>query len=177
MTVIDKDVTSQGESSAIITGLTEGSYEIELTVTGGYFSSGIIRVSLIVEPPLDCSTAYPSTSILWPPNKEIIPVQVLGVTNFTAEPMVIEIDAIRQDERVGKGKFSPDGFGVGTSTAGLRAERKINGNGRVYHIRFTARVESGGFCSGEVLVGVPHDQDGGSVPIDDGPLFDSTQPG
>ena len=93
---------------------------------------------------------------------------------------MITIDSIFQDEPVdsdgdgsfGDGSFAPDGRGVSTSTAEVRVERAGAGNGRVYHISFTANDVYGGSCSGEVLVGVPKSQDGG--PVDDGALFDST---
>jgi hypothetical protein len=65
---------------------------------------------------------------------------------------------------------------VGTPTAEVRAERDGGGNGRVYHISFTADDGHGGTCSGEVLVGVPHDQGVEGDPADDGALYDSTIP-
>ncbi len=34
----------------------------------------------------------------------------------------------------------------------------------------------GGTCNGTMTVGVPHDRGKGSTPIDDGQLFDSTEP-
>jgi len=42
----------------------------------------------------------------------------------------------------------------------------------VYHVFYSASDGRGGTCSGEVLVGVPHDVK--DVPVDDGPLYDST---
>ena len=48
------------------------------------------------------------------------------------------------------------------------------GNGRVYHIAFTATDPGGRTCSGSVEVGVPHDKK--DTPVDDGPTFDSTLP-
>jgi hypothetical protein len=89
--------------------------------------------------------------------------------------MSITIDGILQDEPVhtpGSGSTSPDARGVGTATAELRAERDGGGNGRVYHVSFTADDGQGGTCSGEVLVGVPASVN--SEPVDDGPLHDST---
>ena len=78
----------------------------------------------------------------------------------------------------GSGNTGPDGSGVGTSTAFVRAERvgnpKTPGNGRVYHITFEATDAAGGSCTKTVKVGVPHDQGGKATPIDGGPLFDST---
>jgi hypothetical protein len=61
---------------------------------------------------------------------------------------------------------------VGTDTAEVRAERVGSGNGRVYHVSFTATDELGLSCSGEVTVGVPRSRHG--TPVDDGALFDST---
>ena len=105
----------------------------------------------------------------------------MGVTDPDGDPVTITIDSIFQDEEVdtiGDGSFAPDGQGVGTDSAEVRAERvgtkKVPGNGRVYHIYFTADDGMGGACSGEVLVGVPHDQGKGLIPVDEGPLYDST---
>ena len=53
----------------------------------------------------------------------------------------------------------------------LRAERAGKGNGRVYHVNFTAR-DATGSCTGEVLVAVPKSKK--HVAVDDGPLYDST---
>jgi hypothetical protein len=99
---------------------------------------------------------------------------VLGVNAPEGDPIAITIDGILQDEPVdapGSGKTSPDGRGVGTATAEVRAERIGSGNGRVYHIRFTADDGDGGTCSGEVLVSVPKSKK--RTPVDNGPLYDS----
>jgi uncharacterized repeat protein (TIGR01451 family) len=133
--------------------------------------------------PPDCSGAAPSIEIIWPPNHQFIPIEILGVTDPDSDPVSVTIDRIWQDEpvdTVGDGSFTPDGGGVGTDTAYVRAERvgskTVPGNGRVYHIRFTADDGQGGTCSGEVLVGVPHDQGKGRTPLDNGALYDSTIP-
>jgi uncharacterized repeat protein (TIGR01451 family) len=131
----------------------------------------------------DCFAAAPSQGILWPPDHRFVAISILGVTDPDGDDVSINIDAIRQDEPVdstGDGKFVPDGRGVGTATADLRAERvggsgRDRGNGRVYHVYFTASDGNGNACSGKVLVGVPHDMGQGKVPVDDGPLYDSTQ--
>lgn len=80
-----------------------------------------------------------------------------------------------QDEPVdaqGDGSFSQDGEGVGTDTANVRAERAGTGNGRVYHVDFTADDGNGNFCSSTVQVDVPRSLKHG--PVNDGPIFDST---
>lgn len=104
-----------------------------------------------------------------------VPIQVLGVTDPESDPFSIVIDSIFQDEAVDaddSGNTAPEGRGVGTDTAEVRAERVGTGNGRVYHIGFTATDSFGGTCSGVVKVEVPVSRN--SVVVDDGPLFDST---
>jgi hypothetical protein len=129
----------------------------------------------------DCSAAVASIGTIWPANHKFVSITVLGVTDPDGDPVTISIDSIFQDEPVdalGDGRFAPDGADVGGSTAYVRAERsgtkKLSGNGRVYHIGFTAEDGNGATCSGEVLAGVPHDRN--SPPIDDGALYDSTVP-
>ena len=41
---------------------------------------------------------------------------------------------------------------------------------------FTASDGKGGSCTGTMMVGVPHDQGQGAIPIDDGQIYDSTVP-
>lgn len=130
------------------------------------------------EPP-DCTGAYASLDTIWPPNHKFVAVDVLGVTDPDGDDVTITIDSIYQDEPVdstGDGSFVPDGQGVGNTTAEVRAERDGSGNGRVYHIGFTADDGKGGTCSGEVLVGVPKSQGKNGAPVDDGALYDSTVP-
>ena len=110
-----------------------------------------------------------------------MPITVLGVIDPDGDPVTITIDKIYQDEPLnttGDGNFVPDGKGLGTSTAEVRAERvgtpKVPGNGRFYHIYFTATDPHNASCQGEVMVAVPHDQ--AKPPVDDGPLYKSTLP-
>jgi hypothetical protein len=145
---------------------------------------GKLRITLeSINRPPDCSAAAPSVSLLWPPNHQMVPVSVLGVTDPDNDPISITITSIRQDEpvnTVGDGNTEVDGTGIGTSTAEVRAERtgnkRVPGNGRVYHISYSAADGNGGTCSGAVKVGVPHDQGGRPQPVDDGPIYDSTAP-
>ncbi len=137
-----------------------------------------LTISIANEPP-DCSQAAPSVGTLWPVNHKFVPIDVLGVTDPEGDAITINIDSIFQDEPVdtyGDGRFTPDGQGVGTPTAEVRAERTgtpaVPGNGRVYHIGFTATDAYGLICTGEVLVNVPHDK--AKPAVDDGALYDST---
>lgn len=127
--------------------------------------------------PPDCQAAAPSVSRLWPPNHRLEPLDIVGVTDPDGDAVTVTIASIRQDEPVnatGDGDTAPDGFGAGTGAALLRSERSGGGNGRVYHVAFTAADAAGGNCTGEVTVCVPHDGKPGRVCVDEGPLFDST---
>lgn len=138
----------------------------------------VIALKQTNQPP-DCSKAQPSVAILWPPNHKLVPISVAGISDPDGDTVTLTVTKITQDEAVnglGDGDTSPDGFGVGTPQAQVRAERSGTGNGRVYAITFKADDGKGGTCNATVNVGVPHDQGKGSVPIDDGQNFDSTLP-
>jgi len=124
----------------------------------------------------DCSEATPSTDSLFPPNHKMNDITISGVTDPDGDTVTLMIDGITQDEPTngkGDGDTSPDGDGVGTDTAQIRAERSGKGDGRVYEISFTADDGNGGMCTGSVSVGVPHDKK--STAVDSGQNFDSTQ--
>ena len=144
----------------------------------GVSFSNVATVAITVLPSNtapDCSGATSSVTFIWPPDKSFVAVNILGVTDADGDP--ITIDSIFQDEKVGHGNNSPDGMGIGTDTAYVRAERAGNGNGRVYHVTFTASDGQGGSCTETLrLPVVDHDQSGEEIDdIDEGPLYDSTQ--
>jgi YVTN family beta-propeller protein len=124
--------------------------------------------NVLGQPP-ECSNATPSVSLIWPPTNKMVPVNILNVTDPDNDLAAITITAIRQDEVP---RPEVDGAGIGTSTAFVRAERDIPGNGRVYIIVFKATDTQGYSCTGYVQVGVPHDQH--SIPYNDGDVYDST---
>jgi hypothetical protein len=132
-------------------------------------------IVLAVGAGMECSNAEASFSKMWPPEHTLIPIDIIGVTDDTGDPAEIMITAITQDEPVdglGDGDTAPDGDGVGTSTALVRAERSGTGNGRVYEISFLAKDGSGARCEGAVNVYVPHSKK--SLALDDGQQYDST---
>jgi Bacterial Ig domain/Bacterial Ig-like domain (group 1) len=157
------------------------------TVSDGNGGSDSGQVNINVTPVNDapfCSAAAPSISQIWPPNHKLVNVSVFGVTDpVEGSAITITINSIWQDEPTntqGDGNTPVDGYGVGTATAQVRAERagnpKTPGNGRMYHINFTGTDAQGGTCTGTVKVGVPHDQGNGSTVIDGGPIYKSTAP-
>lgn len=154
-------------------------FTASVTCCQGVVCAGSDAALFTPNQPPNCAGAYPSIGRIWPPNHKFVAIEVLGVTDPDGDPVSITITGIKQDEIVdtyGDGNFVPDGLGVGTSTAHVRAERsgtaKVPGNGRMYHISFTADDGRGMTCAGEVLVGVPHDYF--ALVHDGGPIYDST---
>lgn len=132
---------------------------------------------IITNNPPDCSSAVASQDFLWPPQHQLENVNILGVTDPDNDAISITIDSISQDEPTngtGDGDVTPDGFGLETSTAVIRAERAGDGNGRIYRIAYTATDSNNAECSGEVLVGVNHDQGKKGNAVNDGTIYDST---
>jgi hypothetical protein len=124
----------------------------------------------------DCSGAAAS-DVIWPPNHKMVPITVVGLPDPDNLGVSIVITGIQQDEPLqvnGSGNTQPDGNGIGTDTAWVRAERAGPGTGRIYFISFTATNATGAQCSGSVQTYVPHDQGQGSHPIDTGARYDST---
>ena len=143
------------------------------TVTTGTTSSTVTTT----DSP-DCSGAAASAGVIWPPNHTMVSETIVGVTDPNYASVTIAVTSIFQDESVaaiGSGNTSPDGAGIGTPTAQVRAERAGPGTGRIYIISFSATNPAGGTCTGSVSVFVPHDQGQGFTPIDTGARFDSTQ--
>ncbi len=140
----------------------------------------VITVTNINDPPR-CDLAVASKDVLSPPNHKLEQIAIEGVSdNAGAYNMVtLEIAGVTQDEPVTsleKGDSSPDAviqFGDPADTVLIRRERSKNGNGRVYEVSFTA---DDGFesCDGVVQVSVPRSRK--SDAVDDGQVFDSTQP-
>jgi len=156
-----------------------GTYVLTLTVKDKDGDSGSDVLTISVNSPPVCSAAAASLESLWPVDHTMKSINILGVSDPDGDAVTITITSIYQDELtngLGDGDTSPDGFGIGTETAQVRAERAGNGNGRVYHITFTATDPYGGTCSGLVFVTVPKSQGTNGAAVDDGALYDSTLP-
>jgi hypothetical protein len=152
----------------------DGSIGLQIART----TSSIPRIGWLIgrgEPP-DCSEARAEPDRIWPPNEQFVAVPVLGVTDPDGDEVSIRIDGVAQDEplSVVNDPMSADAWGVGSEQAQVRAERSGRGDGRVYHVHFTASDGLGGACTGAVTICVPHSRKRGCV--DQGPLYDSTRP-
>ncbi len=128
------------------------------------------------QPPL-CGSAVGSLLELWPPNHKFVSVTVDGLIDPDGDPLTVRVNGVTQDEAVqgsGDGDTCPDADGVGTTAAVLRSERSGEGDGRVYHVAFSAFDPSASSCQGAFVVCVPHDRGHGGSCTDGGGLFDST---
>jgi hypothetical protein len=159
---------------------TSGTYSLVLSVTDkdGGVGSDTVGVTVVNQAP-SCTDAVASISEIWPANHKMVDVSVLGVTDADGDTISIVVDSIFQDEptnTTGDGNTEVDGQ-IDGSIAWVRAERsgtkKVPGDGRAYHIGFTAS-DGEDSCSGTVSVRVPHDQGKKSVFVDGGALYDAT---
>ena len=133
----------------------------------------VVNVKNANDPP-DASLAQPTLGILWPPNHKLVAIGITGVSDPDSNA-TITIDSVFQDEPTndtGDGDTPVDAVINNDGTVMLRAERSGNGDGRVYHIHFTAS-DIEGSTSGVVTVSVPKKKR--SAALDGGALHQSTQ--
>ena len=174
-----------GDVTGTLTGASLGTHFVSVTATDtgnpplADVENWFWTVSPANDPPI-CDDARPHPAVLRPPNRRFVEIVIDGVRDpGSSEPVDLVIDSIAQDEPVDRPpRFAPDGLGVGTPTAQLRAERirsrrQGGGNGRVYHIGFTATDAGGLTCSGVVQVSVPRSRRRPAVD-DAPPFYDST---
>ncbi len=165
VSVQDLAVTSSGEI-AVTYSTRSGNHVLRLE--GG---TGKILFSSVNLPP-DCSGATASPSVLGPANAKMVQVSIRDVADAPGDRLTIALSSIFQDEGL-TSPSTPDATGLGTATALLRAARLSYGNGRVYHLRFTATDSQGKACAGTVKVCVPVLQ--GGTCVDGGARVNSTR--
>jgi len=170
--------TATPSFTAPFVGAAGATLKFQLAVNDGFGGTSsdtvTVAVSNINDPPT-LTNARASIERLWPPNHRMVPVSILGVVDVNNNA-TITITSVKQDEPtsgLGGGDTAIDAIITGDATVLLRAERSEKGNGRVYHIHFTA-ADIEGSVSGAVKVFVPRNQ-ATSVTIDGGELFDSTR--
>lgn len=152
--------------------------QFQLTVDDGFGGTNsattTVTVNNINDPPVS-SNAVPSIATLWPPNHGMVKVAINGVTDPNNNA-TITITGVTQDEPTsggGDGDTAVDAVINGDGTVLLRAERAASGDGRVYHVHFTA-TDFEGSSPGVVTVSVPKNKKSDGA-VDGGELYDSTQ--
>jgi len=177
-------VTLSGANTALpyftapFVGATGATLQFRLTVDDGFggTNSAITTVTVNnINTPPNVDNAQPSSASLWPPNHSMVRVSITGVVDPNNNA-TISITGVTQDEPTngsGDGDTDVDAVINTDGTVLLRAERAGNGNGRVYHVHFTA-TDFEGSASGVVKVVVSHNKKNDAV-VDGGELYDSTQ--
>lgn len=133
----------------------------------------VVHVQNANDPPL-VSAARPTIDCIWPPDHKYLSVGITGVSD-PQDNATITVTSVTQDEPtngLGDGDTAVDAVINSDGTVLLRAERSGKGDGRVYHIHFTAS-DLEGSASGVVTVCVQRDKK--SVAVDGGELYDSTK--
>jgi hypothetical protein len=127
--------------------------------------------------PPNCSFATASPSVLpFDPGGTLRHVSVSGVTGSASASITVSVTSVFQDEPLtgGDDHTSPDAILRPSGGVDLRAERRSNGDGRIYHISFVASDGFGGSCTGVVMVSVPRKE--GVAAVDEGALYNSLGP-
>jgi K319-like protein len=176
VTLVDAN-TALPEFTAPFVNIAGATLQFQLTVNDGFGGTSTatttVTVNNINDPP-NVDHAQPSVSTLWPPNHHMVSISIIGVIDPNNNA-TINITGVTQDEPTngtGGGDTDVDAIINSDGTVLLRAERADGGNGRVYHIHFTAS-DFEGSASGVVNVSVPQNKK--DTAIDDGELYDSTQ--
>jgi hypothetical protein len=142
---------------------------------GGTASDSVNVTVLDVDAPPACGLAQAKPAVLSPADHKMASVAIVGVTDPDKDQVTLTVTGVRQDEPVNSvedGDTSPDAVLQGSSVL-LRRERSGTGNGRVYHVHFTARDNFGGSCTGAVTACMPLKSKPATC-TDGGELYDST---
>ena len=173
-------VPSAGDYFLAVSGLGDALFQGLHDEDGSYVFTVSLDLIPIPNTPPDCSAAIAEPEELWPPDRTMVDVSVVGVTDLDGDPVTLTITSIFQDEPLASvpgTDICGDGAGLGTGVASVRAESSGTGDGRVYSIGFTAQDGHGAECAGTVTVCVPRGHHGSDACVDQGPLFNSTDCG
>jgi CSLREA domain-containing protein len=150
-----------------------------LTLDNARYNPSTASGSLTLLPPNsppDCDSAVTNPLTVWPLTGNFVLVYIT-VTDPDGDPVTLTVTSIFQDEPVGTIPDAPDGGVLSNGVPKVRAERDVDGNGRVYHIFFTATDDNGNSCTGDARIPVvPPDWGGNIDEIDEGPLYNSMIP-
>jgi uncharacterized protein len=137
-----------------------GANVISSTTDLGAGNNSSAFTTSVSNPPPVISSAAAVPSVLWLPLHQMVPVQVSYTVGDSCGDVATGL-AVTSDEPVtGSGQglsgfTSPDWLVIDAHRVRLRAERALNGDGRVYTITITATDSAGGSAAQTVTVAVP----------------------
>lgn len=150
-----------GASVSLSAKLSAGTNVVMLTATDSATNSASCTSTIDVvdtTPPVIHSVSA-SPNILWPPNHQMVSVQIHADVSDTCGSATWKITKVTSNETVdskGSGHTSADWQITGNHTLKLRAERSGKGHGRVYTITIQATDQAGNTAQSTVTVSVPH---------------------
>jgi hypothetical protein len=154
-------VTCSSESGSVFP---IGTTTVTCSSTNQYGNTGSAELAVTVR---DTTTpaitaAAPSTTSLWPPTHEMVPITIaVGASDVVDAEPVCSVTSVSSNEPVsgtGRGDTGPDWTVTGALNLNLRAERAGSGSGRVYTIGVTCADRTGNTSTTTVRVTVPHDR-------------------
>jgi hypothetical protein len=120
-------------------------------------------------------TVLADMPVLWPPNHELVPVNIAGQVRDLCDPnpqvALVSVTSSEPDDAPGTGDGNTTGdiagadLGTADTDVDLRAERNGSGTGRVYQMTYRAVDASGNSTPAFAVVTVPHDQGSGPEPL------------
>jgi hypothetical protein len=154
-----------GQGPVIVATLAPGAHAVVLRVTdraglAGTAAAGV-RITDTTAPTLALRS---SASILWPPNRRMVPVQVAAAARDACGPVTVVLVSATSSEPddapgPGDGGTTGDisGAAIGTPDfdLGLRAERDASGPGRTYTLTYRATDAAGNATTATVTILVP----------------------
>jgi hypothetical protein len=154
-------------SDASFAAAPPGVYEFQLTVTddkGGSSTDNVVITIKDTRPPVITVNFSPSS--LWPPNHKMVDVSAfINVVDACDPNPTVKLVSIVSNEpanSTGDGNTSPDiagaSYGTDDRSFQVRAERKGNGNGRIYTGTYAGQDASGNSKNGSGTVMVVHSQ-------------------
>lgn len=158
-----------------------GTHEITVSGESQGGESAPICTSTLTVVDTTAPVVTPKTTELWPPNHKFHTVTIEDCVEVldACDPIVsVTFTSAASDEPrndTGDGNTEVDIQNLGCDSVELLAERKGNGDARVYTLGFQAVDAWGNVSEGACHVVVPHDQ-GAHVPVDSGIAYEEEAP-
>jgi len=143
-----------------------GAFGVDLEVSDGLLNSMCSTSVTVEDTILPDLTVSLSEDVLWPPNHKLVTITATVVASDTCDPApairLVSITSNEPDNDTGDGSTNNDiqdaEFGTADFVFQLRAERKGNGNGRMYTVTYEVEDAGGNTNVAEAIVSVPHNR-------------------
>ena len=133
-----------------------GEHSIVVSASNGQTAATICSTTLTIRdtiaPQISFATATPS--VLWPPNNQMVTVQVVAETADDCSSATVRIISVDSDERISRDDWKI----TGDLTVELRARRSRVGRDRIYKIVIECSDAAGNTSLRTIAITVPHDK-------------------